>query len=233
MHLAAPFRDIAIAMDIMGGDAPNTEPDYNIAPTKKVLVVYLDPITSMRTSANMRWGLIPRWAKDASIGYSTFNARAETIDQMASFKAPWREGKRCLIMTEGFYEWKKGKKNPKNKQPYAIARARTKFTVIAGLWEQWKDRQSGEVIKSCTVITTKSNSLIAPLHDRMPVILHDRDWPKWLGEEPAHELELKDMLRPYPSEDMDLWPVSKRVGKVQENDADLLTPVDIDLDEFG
>jgi putative SOS response-associated peptidase YedK len=204
MQLTMAFRDIAIAMDITGGSAPNTEPDYNIPPTRDVLVAYLHPITKERIIEKMVWGLIPRWAKDRKLAYSTFNARAETIDTQSSFQAPWRDGKRGLIVTEGFYEWKKGKKNPKNKQPYAIARANSKLTVLAGLWEQWKDPANREIVKSCTVITTTSNSLIQPLHDRMPVILHEREWPKWLGEVPAHELEIKDMLRPYPSADMTL-----------------------------
>jgi putative SOS response-associated peptidase YedK len=226
-----PFADIAIAMDVLGGDAPNTEPDYNIPPTSRVLVCYLHPITKRRIIEKMVWGLIPRWAKDRGGGYSTFNARCETVTTMASFKAPWREGKRCLVITEGFYEWKKSKKNPKNKQPYAIAKANAKLTVLAGLWEQWRDSSSGEIVKSCTVITTRANSLIEPLHDRMPVILREDQWPKWLGEEPAHDQELIDwMMTPYPSDDMKLWPVNKRVGNVKNNDPELLTPVEVDAE---
>ncbi len=233
MQLAMPFRDIAIAMNITSGDAPNTEADYNIAPTKKALVVYLHPVTGERIAETMRWGLVPRWAKDISPGYPNHIARAETIDTLPTFRAPWREGKRCLIVTEGFYEWKKGKKNPKNKQPYCIAKANAKLTVLAGIWETWRDRDSGEIVKSCAVITVPSNALMMPLNERMPVILREDQWPKWLGEEPAHEQEIKDMMRPYPAEDMTLWPVSKRVGNVRNNDAELLTPVEIDLEEFG
>ncbi|HTJ62599.1 MAG TPA: SOS response-associated peptidase [Alphaproteobacteria bacterium] len=232
MHLAMPFRDIAILMDITG-PAPNSEPDYNIGPTKKALVVYLHPVTRDRISEPMRWGMIPRWAKAAYSPYTNHLARAETVDQLATFRAPWREGKRCLIVTEGFYEWKKSKTNPKNKQPFAIAKANSPLTVVAGLWEQWRDPQNGEILKSCAMITVPANSLIAPMNERMPVILRADQWAKWLGQEPAHEQELKDMLRPYPAEDMTLWPVSKRVGNVRNNDAELLTPVEIDLGEFG
>ena len=128
---------------------------------------------------------------------------------------------------------KKGKKNPKNKQPYAIARANAKFTVMAGLWDRWRDGKTGEIIKSCAIITVPANALIEPLNERMPVILREEQWPKWLGEVPAHEQEIKDMMRPYPAEDMTLWPVDKRVGNVRNNDADLLTPVEVDPDEFG
>jgi putative SOS response-associated peptidase YedK len=135
-----------------------------------------------------------------------------------------------LVVTEGFYEWTRSKKN---KQPYAIARARSKLTVMAGLWERWKDPQTGEIVKSFAVITTTANSLIQPLNDRMPVILTEDQWPKWLGEVPAHEQEIRDMMRPYPSEEMDLWPVSKRVGKVAENDADLVTPIKLEPEDLG
>jgi putative SOS response-associated peptidase YedK len=158
--------------------------------------------------------------------FPTFNARAETIDTASTFREPWREGKRCLIVTEGFYEWKKSKANPKRKQPYAIARAKAKLTVMAGLWEIWHG-PGGQRVKSCTIITTDSNSLIAPLHDRMPVILAEPDWPRWLGEEPATGAELKALLRPFPSEDMELWPVSSRVGNVKNNDPDLVTPIEL------
>ena len=231
VRLAIPFSEIAEAIDIVG-DAPNTAPSWNIAPTDAMLAVYLHPETRQRVAEKMHWGLIPRWAKEPKMTNPTFNARAETIDTTSSFKAPWREGKRCLVITEGFYEWKKGRLNPKNKQPYAIARTKAKLTVMAGLWEIWRS-PGGQILKSCTVITTTSNSLIEPLHDRMPVILHEDDWPKWLGEEPATDADPKALLRPYPAEDMELWPVDKRVGNWRENDPDLLTPVEVDPDEFA
>jgi putative SOS response-associated peptidase YedK len=229
-----PFAELAAAIDILGdAPSPNVRPSWNTAPTQDMLVVSLHPETRRGIAEKMHWGLIPRWSREPKMTYPTFNAKAETIDALASFKAPWREGKRCLVITEGFYEWKKGKRNPKIKQPYAIARAKSKLTVMAGLWEIWRDRQTGEVIKSCTIITITSNDLIAPLHDRMPVILHEDDWPKWLGKEPATVAELKALLRTYPSQDMELWPVGSRIGNVRNNDPDLLTPVEVDPDEFG
>jgi putative SOS response-associated peptidase YedK len=226
-----PFAEIAAAIDILG-PALNTRPSWNIAPTDGMLVVYLHPQTQQRAAEHMHWGLIPRWSREPKMTYPTFNAKAETIGTVASFKAPWQEGKRCLVVTNGFYEWKKGRRNPKLKQPYAIARTLSPLTVMAGLWEVWRG-PGGQTIKSCTVITTNSNDLIAPLHDRMPVILHEADWPKWLGEEPATETELKVLLRPYPAEEMELWPVSTRVGNVRNNDAELIVRVEVDEGEFG
>lgn len=222
-----PFAELAAAIDILGdGPAPNLKPSWNTAPTDDVLVVYLRPDTRQRVAEKMHWGLIPRFAKEPKMTFPTFNARTETIDTVSTFRAPWREGKRCLVITEGFYEWKKS-----NKQPYAIARAKSKITALAGLWEVWRG-PVGETIKSCTVITTVANSLIEPLHDRMPVIMAEADWPKWLGEERITLDEAKAMLKPYPSEDMELWPVSKRVGNVRNNDAELILPVELEPNEL-
>jgi putative SOS response-associated peptidase YedK len=169
----------------------------------------------------MSWGLIPAWSKDGKMKFATFNAKAETVDTMASFRGAWRDGRRCLVVTDGFYEWRR-----RDKQPFAIARCKGALTVMAGLSEEWKS-PSGEVIRSCTVITTTANDLIEPLHNRMPVILAKADWPAWLGEVPATSVELKALLRPFPSEDMELWPVSKRVGNVKNNDADLAKPIQL------
>ena len=199
--------------------APNWRPSWNIAPTQDMLVVVRDAETSGRVAQIMHWGLIPSWSKEGKLKYPTFNAKAETVDTLASFRGAWKAGRRCLVVTDGFYEWRKG-----DKQPFAIARAKGKLTIMAGLWETWRS-PAGETIKSCTVITTDSNTLLAPLHDRMPVILAEEDWPAWLGEVPAESAELKALLKPYPSEDMALWPVDRRVGNVKNNDASLIEPV--------
>jgi putative SOS response-associated peptidase YedK len=229
VHLSSDYSEIKIGLKL-GEDAPatNARPNWNTAPTQDMLVVYLHPDTRQRVSEHMHFGLIPPWAKEPKMDYPTFNARADTITEKATFKGAWRAGRRCLIVTNGFYEWKKSKKNVKNKWPYAIARTNEKFTVMAGLWETWRGKETGETIRSCCIITTTANSLIEPLHDRMPVLLAEADWPKWLGEVPAHEEELKAMLRSYPSGDMTLWPVSRRVGNVKNNDPDLVKPVEID-----
>jgi putative SOS response-associated peptidase YedK len=148
--------------------------------------------------------------------------RAKGIESTAAFRGAWRLGQRCLVITDGYYDWRRG-----DKQPFAIARANDKMTVMAGLWDVWKSR-GGETVKSCTIITTDANDLLRPLHDRMPVILAEEDWPKWLGEVEASEAELKALLKPCPAEKMKLWPVGKRVGNVRNNGPELIVPVETD-----
>jgi putative SOS response-associated peptidase YedK len=167
----------------------------------------------------MRWGLIPAWSRDGKLKFPTFNARSETIATTPSFRDAWREGRRCLVVTDGFYEWRKG-----DRQPFAIACTRGKLTVLAGLFENWHS-PAGETIRTCTVLTTEANALLSPLHDRMPVVLAEKDWPVWLGEEPAGEADLRMLLRPFPSGEMELWPVDRKVGNVRNNDASLSAPI--------
>jgi putative SOS response-associated peptidase YedK len=223
VRLHNDYSEIKIQIGFDADAAPPNMPrSWNVAPTDPMLVCVFDRETRKRTPEKMRWGLIASWAKDMNLGYSTFNARAEGIETKAAFRGAWRFGKRCLVITDGFYEWRRG-----DKQPFAIARANDKMTVMAGLWDVWKS-PSGETIKSCTIITTDANDLLSPLYDRMPVILAEEDWPKWLGEVEASEAELKALLRPYPAEKMKLWPVAKRVGNVRNNGPELVVPVEAD-----
>jgi putative SOS response-associated peptidase YedK len=219
--LPTDFSEIKIRMKFDDQfAAPNFAPSWNIAPTQQMLTTVLDPVTKTRRPVTMRWGLIPSWAKDEKIGVSLFNARADTISEKPAFRGAWKAGRRCLIVTDGFYEWrKKG-----DKQPFAIARANDQLTVMAGLWEEWKS-PAGETIKSCVVITTEPNELIEPLHDRMPVILAEEDWPAWLGEVPATDAELKALLRPFPADRMKLWPVDRAVGNWRNNGPQLIDPI--------
>jgi putative SOS response-associated peptidase YedK len=128
-------------------------------------------------------------------------------------------------VTDGFYEWKKLDEKGKEKQPYAIAIADGTNMVMAGLWASWKSPTSGEEIPSCTILTCAANKTISELHDRMPVILADADWPKWLGEEPASETELLQLLKPCRDEALKIWPVDKRVGNVRNKGAELSLPI--------
>lgn len=201
--------------------APNFRPSWNIAPTQEMLCVVLDAKTRQRKAVKMHWGLIPKWAKAPKMEHTTFNARAETIRDKATFRGAWKAGQRCLVVTDGFYEWRKT-----DKQPFAIAGVDGDLTVMAGLWDEWVG-PTGEVIQSCTVITTTSNDLLAPVHDRMPVVLAESDWPAWLGEVPAAEAELLDLLRPFPADKMKLWPVDKRVGDVRNDDPRLAMEVPV------
>ena len=195
--------------------APNWRPSWNIAPTQDMLAVISDAEIG-RVARTMRWGLIPSWSKTGKMEYATFNAKGETIDTTASFRGAWKAGRRCLVVTDGFYEWRKS-----DKQPFAIGRANGKLTVLAGLWETWKS-SAGETVTSCTVITTEPNADMATIHNRMPVIMPEERWPVWLGEQDAEPGELKVLLAPYPGNDLLIWRVSPRVGNVGNNDASLI-----------
>jgi putative SOS response-associated peptidase YedK len=168
----------------------------------------------------MRWGLIPYWAKEEKIGFSTINARAEDADTKPAFREPFRQ-RRCLVPVENFYEWKK---TGKGKQPYAVALKGGGLMALAGLWDTWRS-PAGERIRSFTIITTPPNELCAALHNRMPAVLKRDAWPLWLGEQPAELAPIKALLVPYPSEDMIAWPVSPRVGNVRNNDSSHNEPV--------
>jgi putative SOS response-associated peptidase YedK len=183
-RLATDYSEIKIQLGLQDFEPPNLRPSWNVAPTQDVLVVTLHPETGVRVSQKMRWGLIPSWSKEPKMKYPTFNAKAETVATLASFRGAWKAGRRCLVVMDGFYEWRKG-----DKQPFAIARVKNKLTVMAGLWEIWR----------------------APS-----------------GETKASEDDLKSLLVPYPSEDMVLWPVSKRVGNVKNDDPNLAAEVTID-----
>jgi putative SOS response-associated peptidase YedK len=199
---------------------PNIAPSWNVAPTDPLPVVRYDERVQQRSLDVMRWGLIPYWAKDIKIGFSTINARAEEIDTKPAFREAFQR-RRCLVPLDNFYEWKK---TGTGKQPYAIALADRRLMAMAGLWETWCSPQ-GERIRSFTIVTTKPNELCAELHNRMPVVLKPDVWPVWLGEEPVSVPQLKSLLVPYPSAEMICWPVSTRVGNVKNNDPSLVEPI--------
>jgi putative SOS response-associated peptidase YedK len=189
------------------------------------MLVAIRSMDGKRTPKMMRWGLLPYWAKDEKISYSTFNARAEEFTTEPALRDAWNRGQRCLVVTDGFYEWKKLDEKGKVKQPYAIGMADGGHMVMAGLWALWKDPKSGDEIQSCTILTTSSNGTMGELHDRMPVILAESDWAKWLGEEPATEEELLALLKPCPEEALKAWQVDKAVGNVRNKGAELALPI--------
>jgi putative SOS response-associated peptidase YedK len=224
VRLSSDYSEIKIKLKFdPDSPAPNFERDWNVPPTQPMLVA-IRSVDGKRTPKMMRWGLLPHWAKDEKISYSTFNARAEEFTTKPAFRDAWERGQRCLVVTDGFYEWKKLDPKGKEKQPYAIAMADDAPMVMAGLWARWNS-PSGEEIQSCTILTCGTNSVIGELHNRMPVIVAESDWPKWLGEEPATEEELLAMLKPCPDEALRIWPVDKRVGNVRNKGPQLATPV--------
>ena len=150
------------------------------------------------------------------------DSRAEEFTAKPAFKDAWKRGQRCLVVTDGFYEWKKLDAKGKQKQPYAIAMANDAPMVMAGLWAKWEDPKSGGAVRSCTILTCGPSAVIAELHDRMPVILAEEDWAKWIGEERMTEEELLALLKPCPDEALKIWPVGKAVGNVKNNGPELI-----------
>jgi putative SOS response-associated peptidase YedK len=186
---------------------------WNIAPTQDVATVRQDRREPKRKFALMRWGLIPYWAKDISIGAKTINAVSETAAEKPAFREALRR-RRCLIPANAFYEWKTC--GPKHKQPYSIGMADDSLFAFAGLWDSWEDPSRG-LIKSCTILTTKANALLKDLHDRMPVILTPDDYDRWLDPGITQPSKIDDLLRPCDPRLMRFYPVSASVNRV-END---------------
>jgi putative SOS response-associated peptidase YedK len=217
--LNQPREEIAAAFRAVPGDAQE-HPSYNIAPGRPVLAVRVHPKTGVRHLDDLQWGLVPHFAKERKIAFRTINARAETIESAASYRAAFAK-RRCLIIADGFYEWQA---LGKHKQPYAAALRDGRPFAMAGVWENWKDPATGEWLRSCAIITTEANALLGRVHDRMPVILSPEDHAAWLGEEPTSPAALKQLLKPYSAAAMCIWPVHPRVNKPENDDPELLTP---------
>lgn len=164
-QLTLPFSELVRLYNLT--NSVNLRPRYNLAPTQDAAVVRSDPEGGRRLDL-MRWGLIPFWAKDAKVGYAMFNAMAETVATKPAFREPFK-ARRCIVPATGFYEWQK--LDAKTKQPFAIVPTDAAVFSLAGLWERWTDKVSGETVHSCTILTTTPNELCATIHDRMPVIL--------------------------------------------------------------
>ena len=196
-------------------------PSYNIAPQTFQPVVRLDPETGERELTFMRWGLVPFWSKDGTAAFNTINAKSETVATSPAYREPWKR-RRCLVPADWFYEWKKI--DEKTKEPYAISLRDGDLFAFAGLWDTWKNKASGEELQTYTILTTDPNELLKSIHNRMPVILSQKDYSRWMAPaEPSH-LPV-DLLRPYPAEEMKAWKVSRAVGNVQNNNPGLIAPV--------
>lgn len=182
-------------------DAELTEelhPRYNIAPSQPVTVVRASG--SRRVIASMRWGLIPNWAKDASV--AQINARSETLLEKAAFKESF-ERRRCLIPADGFYEWKR---NSRSKQPFHFGMKDDSLFAFAGIWDRWRTPQ-GQIIESCAILTTRPNELLTDVHDRMPVILRPEKYQEWLTSLTSDCGRPSELLQPFDSSMMKRFPV--------------------------
>ncbi len=199
------------------------EANYNVTPRAEVPVVAESE--GHRVLDVVRWGLIPFWAKDASIGDRLINARAETVAKSNAFKRAF-ERRRCIIPADGFYEWKKIA-GQKAKQPYFFRRRDGEPLAFAGLWEIWHDPAQGEDapgIRTCVIITGDANAVVAPVHDRMPVVLPESAWDTWLDRENRDVGALQHLLVPAPADEFEAWPVSTLVNKPANNGAELIEP---------
>ena len=193
-------------------------PRFNIAPTQPILAI---PNDDQHTADFFIWGLIPMWAKDPSIGNRMINARGETLEEKPAFRGSLKY-KRCLILADGFYEWKSSA-GKKVKTPFFIHMKDRKPFAFAGLWDSWNS-PDGSQIKSCTIITTQPNELTSIIHDRMPVILHPRDYAKWLDPSPQTPEQLKPLIKPFPAELMNAYPVSTLVNTPANDTPELVVP---------
>jgi putative SOS response-associated peptidase YedK len=203
-------------------------PRYNIAPTQPVPVIRQNPKEPRRELSLLRWGLIPSWAKDSSIGAQTINARTETANTKPAFRDALKS-RRCLIPADGFYEWQR---RDKAKQPYCFEVNDGELFAFAGLWDRWKD-PNGQWIKSCSILTTTPNAVASSVHDRMPVILDPDNYDLWLDPGMTNVEAVSEMLKPYDARQMRCYPISTRINHVANDDAECSTPVELTETQAG
>lgn len=196
---------------------PNAPPRYNAAPTQDLMVVRRHPQTGVRHLSLLRWGLVPSVSTDASGGARLINARAETVAEKPAFRSAWRARRRCIVPADGFYEWHAG---PRGRQPFLISRADGAPLALAGLWEGWRDPDTGIWLRTFTILTCAADARLRPLHERMPVILAEGDIADFLAAPDPQRL-----LRPLSGEALRLWPVSTRVNAVRNDGEDLVAPL--------
>ena len=195
-------------------------PRYNIAPSQPIAAVRTPHTGAGRELALLRWGLIPSWSKDPAIGNRLINARAETVQEEPSFRNAFRRH-RCLIPTNGFYEWQR---RERGKQPYFVRMRDGRVFAFAGLWDRWESPDK-DVIETCTILTTAANTVLAPIHGRMPVILPQAEYARWLDPALKDPDALSPLLVPFPPEEMLAIPVSPRVNAPSTDDEKCIAPL--------
>jgi putative SOS response-associated peptidase YedK len=188
---------------------------FNIAPTESVAVVTQQ--NGARHLDRFRWGLIPFWAKEAAIGGKLINARAETVAEKPAFRGPLQR-RRCIVPADGFYEWRK---DGAKRVPFYFRRRDAGLFGFAGLWDEWRSPE-GDTVRSYTLVTCPANAVLAPVHDRMPVMLHERHEADWLNPRNLDTADLLGMLQPYPAEEMEGYEVSPRVNRAGFDDPSLI-----------
>ncbi|MGF1620669.1 MAG: SOS response-associated peptidase [Rhodomicrobiaceae bacterium] len=201
------------------GDGAEKPPRYNGAPSQDFLVIRRHPETGRYHADRLIWGLIPHWVKETDGGRKPINAKSETIGRLPSFRAAYAK-RRCIVPIDNFFEWRK---TTPPKQPFAIGMKDGSPFALAGIWENWKHPESGDYVRTFCVLTCPANELIGAIHDRMPVILPPDAYHRWLS---PIEPDPRDLLVPYPSEKMRMWPISTRVNTPRNDTPDILDPLD-------
>jgi len=217
--LTSSGEELALLFDI--SDLPMVLPRYNLAPTQEAAVVRVPAPGEPRRLDLLKWGLIPYWAKEASIGNRMINARSESVAEKPAYRWSFRK-KRCLIPADGFYEWKK---EGKLKQPYLIHRQDGKPFAFAGLWSSWKSPDQERPIETFTILTTDANDLLRPLHDRMPVIVDPENFDLWLDPKIEDAAKLQPLLAPHAVDGFETFPVSRAVNSPANDVVDCIAPL--------
>jgi len=210
----SPPADVAAHFGLV--ECAEFTPRYNIPPGTDIPVIRQSP-EGKRVLHMLRWGLVPHWSKDPSIGAKLNNARAEGVQTKPSFRDAFRR-RRCLIPADGFYEWKT---EGRQKQPWYFSLKSGKHLAMGGVWESWR-APDGQILRTCAVITTGPNEVMAPVHDRMPVIIPPEHWQDWLSAAPE---KVDALLAPPAAQDMQAWPVDRRMSRTTEDGPDLIVPL--------
>jgi putative SOS response-associated peptidase YedK len=199
---------------------PDLSAQHNIAPTQIVPTVLQNPESNKYEFQQLRWGLVPSWAKDPKMGAKLINARAETLAEKPAFRSAFKR-RRCLVLADGFYEWQHQKDK---KQPFYFRLQDGQPFGFAGLWELWQS-PTGEEIASCAIVTIAANELLQPIHERMPAIIAPQDYDLWLNTQVQTPEQLQPLLRPYPADAMTAYPVSALVNNPKHNSPECIMPL--------
>jgi putative SOS response-associated peptidase YedK len=235
-----PVADITRLLEVEQVEVPAEllVPRWNVAPQASILAVTVPrQDVGLRRLSAFRWGLVPWWAKDPSIGARAFNAKAETVGQKPMFRGAI-ERQRCIVPVDAFYEWAPPVNTDatRRKQPWCFRpRERSGLLFLGGLWEQWRprDAKSSSPLYSCTIITTQANDLVGRIHDRMPLLIAEEDLEEWLRPQPLEPTELGRLIRPAASEALETFKVSTRLNDAREQGPDLAEPVASDEADPG
>jgi putative SOS response-associated peptidase YedK len=227
MVLTRSAEEIAADFDEFEGETGfEWPPRYNLAPSQDLLAIRADPEGRARF-VQLRWGLIPSWAREASIGHRLINARSETVSEKPSFRSAFRS-RRCLIPADGFYEWLRPASGDSRLRapsiPHFFRRRDGLGIMMAGLWETWADRTTGECIDSCTILTTSANADVVEIHHRMPVLLKPNRWTEWLDPELKDARQIEPMLAPAASGTLEHFAVGTQVNHPRHDAPDCIEP---------